>query len=597
MTIPARSTEQIQKQIVDDIQTNRPDFDLVSGPMYDVVVAPQTNFIKYVEDKIQHASEITTLKYWTAFSFTELDDYASTYGIKRLQGIKSRTILSFVMYTRPISDVFIPAGTIVQLPSSTDSKETENYKFQTTEDIVFRLFEIDRFSTVQGTNRRWVFNVPAESTKVGSFANGIQPRKLTELASNGTFSQYINQVYNMSTTRGGTDIEDNEHFANRMYAVLGYGSVLHPSGLKKYIYDQFPDVVLDITVQKGTKVTRVPSIKQAYDIYVIGEKMKNTTEVFVHDGSRIYKLAMQPVIEIAQATSGTKAYLADVDFQLRKDSIVSYNPGLNNFTQEGAVAGSIKSGDQLTWNYTNGATYPTVGDAITVYYTYNQLIHNIQNKIDTTLDFVAADILVREGINVPIFMGFTVTLKSESITATQVYTDIAEVIMEQINVNRFGDSTTAIDTNLLIDSILKGVSGISSIALDYFNKDKHLVINITNEINLNIKRVNKNVELKWTYGIRQNEIVSTDSVGIYRSIDNGLSYNLIDTISANQRSYYDEAGLTNLVYKLVVNTSTKTFESNEVTTYSSKDKRVETIVLSEIEYAYTDADHINVRFV
>jgi len=592
--IPARSTKTIEQSIIDDINENRPDFDLVSGPLNDVVVTPQTNLIKKIEDDIEHASELTSLKYVENFSNEELDDFASTWGLSRLQGTKANTVIAFVAYTQPTGDITIPAGTVVQMKTTTD--EDESYPFITTEEVVYKSYEFDRLSSVQGNSRKWIFTAPAEASVPGKFANGIQPRRLTELLG-GNLASSIDQVYNSVTTKSGTDVESNEHFANRIISIMGYGSVLHPAGLKKYLYDQFPDDIHDISVQKGNNVSRVPNVKQAVDIYVIGGKMKNQQELFVHDGSREYVLGIQPVIEIGNAATASVTFENGVDYLLSKDYPTTFMPGLNNFTQEGSVAGSIKSGDSLVWNINTGGNVPAIGDSVTVDYVYNKLIHDIQTEIDNSLDFISADILVREGVEVAIYTGFTVSLKSNSYKTTDVYDNMVDTITRLLNVNEFGDGETVINTDDIIDELLKDVSGINSITMDYFNKEKHLAVAISNEIALSLKRSNKTIELKWNYGINGSQIIATDSVKIYRSVDNGLSFSLIDTITANNINYWDEPDETNLVYKIEVDNGSKIFDSNIVNTYSEKNKLVEKIVLKEYEYSIIDAEHIYVRFI
>jgi hypothetical protein len=589
--IPARSTEQIEQAIKEDIRDNRPDFDLESGPMHDVVVTPQVSLIKKVEDDIEHASELTSLKYWDQFSTTELDDFAGTYGITRLQGLKGRTIIAFVMYNKPQSDINIPAGTIVSLPP--DQKiNGESFNFATIDAIFYHAVECDQFCQASGNIKKWIFTTPAQAVKAGSYSNGVQPRKLTHC----TLVTGIGEIYNTITTRGGTDIEDNEHFANRILSIMGYNSILTPEGLKKFIYDSFPDQVIDITVVKGNKVARAPNVKQAIDIYVIGEYMKSKEETFTYDGSRKYKMIMQPALDISSVV-GNINYAVNTDYRLSKDIASFYLPGLNNFTQEGAVSGSIKSNDSLVWNLTTGGNIPTVSESIAIKYAYNALIRDIQEKLQDELDFIAVDVLVREGIIVPIYMGFTVTLKSISYDSNTVYQNIVTSIQKYINKNKFGDNLATLNTDKMLDTILKEVSGINTINLDYFNREKHLVVTISDEINLSLKRVGKTIELKWNYGIRASEIINTDSVGIYRSEDNGITYTLINTVSAAQLTFFDEPNTTNLVYKIVVTTSSKVFNSNLADTYSNKPKRIEEIVLKDAEYSYTDSEFINVRFI
>lgn len=122
-----------------------------------------------------------------------LDHLGALLGVERLKSTSAITTLRFYFSESLPSDLLIPRGTRV---ASKDNKVT----FETKEDA----------NVPAGSA---TFDVQAECTQSGGVGNGYQPGEINQIVDP---IPYVEKVENISVTYGGSDIEDDDHFRERI---------------------------------------------------------------------------------------------------------------------------------------------------------------------------------------------------------------------------------------------------------------------------------------------------------------------------------------------------------------------------------------------
>ena len=122
-----------------------------------------------------------------------LDHLGALLGVERLKSTSAITTLRFYFSESLPSDLLIPKGTRV---ASKDNKVM--------------------FGTKDDTNvpaGSATFDVQAECTQSGSIGNGYQPGEISQIVDP---VPYVEKIENISVTYGGSDIEDDDHFSERI---------------------------------------------------------------------------------------------------------------------------------------------------------------------------------------------------------------------------------------------------------------------------------------------------------------------------------------------------------------------------------------------
>jgi phage-related baseplate assembly protein len=166
-----------------------------------------------------------------------LDHIGAEENVPRLEPTPAKTIERF--------ELNIPEGENVVLPAGTRVAATNEISFSVQEDIPI----------ASGTS---FIDVEVVCTEPGTIGNGFLPGQINQLVDNNI--PWISKVYNITTSEGGTDWEDNDAYAERIrlskegYSTAGpeQAYIFHAKSANKLVSDvsvQSPsDGVVEITV-------------------------------------------------------------------------------------------------------------------------------------------------------------------------------------------------------------------------------------------------------------------------------------------------------------------------------------------------------------
>lgn len=156
------------------------------------------------------------------------DDFLDHKGVDtlttRLPATPSTTTIEFILEEERVSALVIEAGTLFLVGSDT--------YFETTE---VRVVEV-------GVN---TVNVDAQCTVSGEIGNGYLPGEISKLVNP---LNWVKSVSNITTSSGGTEIEDDESFANRIRLAPEKFSVAGPNGAYKYWAMSTNQNIVDVEV-------------------------------------------------------------------------------------------------------------------------------------------------------------------------------------------------------------------------------------------------------------------------------------------------------------------------------------------------------------
>jgi phage-related baseplate assembly protein len=166
-----------------------------------------------------------------------LDHIGAEENVPRLEPTPAKTIERF--------ELNIPEGENVVLPAGTRVAATNEISFSVQKDIPI----------ASGTS---FIDVEVVCTEPGTIGNGFLPGQINQLVDNNI--PWISKVYNITTSEGGTDWEDNDAYAERIrlskegYSTAGpeQAYIFHAKSANKLVSDvsvQSPsDGVVEITV-------------------------------------------------------------------------------------------------------------------------------------------------------------------------------------------------------------------------------------------------------------------------------------------------------------------------------------------------------------
>lgn len=153
-----------------------------------------------------------------------LDQIGALRGIKRLEGSNAVTTIRFQLAESREAVTPIAKGTRVA---------SADYYFETTE-----YAEIPAGATY--------IDVPAECTELGESANDLMPGEVNTIVDSVAF---IEKAENITTTSGGSDVESDDSFTDRIYlAPAGY-SVAGPEDAYKYFVKEANASITDVSVK------------------------------------------------------------------------------------------------------------------------------------------------------------------------------------------------------------------------------------------------------------------------------------------------------------------------------------------------------------
>lgn len=331
-------------------------YDVGSGAISHLLSAVATT-LETQNEEFRRVAELLSLNNQGSFTSSDLNDLVANEGIIRPDGFYASTILSFRRF-RPFSisesgiiPLNYPVGTL------TDASTGALLTFVTTE----AKDKTDAVAQFINGRQAYVVKVPARCTTLGAsgvVAEGRITRRLRSLPE-------YDEVTNEAASQGGLDAyTDTELIALFLLAVKSRQLGVATGSEFQTLIDF--DEVSDAKESFGASVTRGSDDAGAVDAFFVGEDEQAATEQFTFRGfNQLHQLSSVPVMSVSSVTTGANTLVEGTDYEIVFD--------------ESSVSGSIRAREGIKF-LPEAATFPAIGDTVTVTYTFNQLVTTLQEE-------------------------------------------------------------------------------------------------------------------------------------------------------------------------------------------------------------------------
>lgn len=237
------------------------------------------------------------------------------------------------------------------------------------------------------TNRYYV-DVTVRARQAGRVGNASR-NTVTSIV---TSMPSVIAVSNLTALEGGADAETNEVLLDAL--AEGITSTLNTaSGLRALFMGE--QGVVDVLVVGPGNSLMTRAAAGAVDVYILGASLMTAASVVrvLVEGETVV-LPLQPVRSISSVTAG---------------SPLSEGNAFTSYADTGAYQGSVKARTSLTWKSV-ALGGPAAGTDVSIVYTYNDLIRQLQRLIDEDPDknVPGSDLLVREAVRIPLYLDLKV---------------------------------------------------------------------------------------------------------------------------------------------------------------------------------------------
>ena len=313
---------------------------------------------------------------------TQLDDEGGNFTYERSNGTYATVTLYFYATTIPIGDVSIPAGTQCR---TTGTSFAPPVIFNTIAAAIFPLASVASYYSYD--RARYEFPVDALSAAVGDLGN-VGAGTIT-IATHSV--PYINGVTNLIASSGGTGIEDDDDFRNRIKLRNAGRDLNTINGSRVYatshgFTDAYAIRVEDAASERSDGV----------DVFVIDSFSTAITETFTYYSSTgRYYLSNNPVKSVTAVVSAISGPVGSADYDVFID-----NTSL--------LRRSVYAADYVEIRVSAGLS---PGSPFTVTYTYSQNIANFQNTLNQNVNEVlTSNVLVKRAFPLSFYINASLTL-------------------------------------------------------------------------------------------------------------------------------------------------------------------------------------------
>lgn len=438
-----RIFSEIVQSAIDFLVGKRPNASTATGSVIrDVVIESPAQEFSTLYQELAHTQKVQSVKFATDLSTDELDALAFNYGMTRLQGVAAAATVTFQVrnFSFSSSDISIPLATVIAT-TSTDSVPQVSY--QTTQSGEFLAAQAPSyFNPVSGFYEVTVPVVAEQSGSIGNVAAGT----ITDLISS---VPGIDSVTNTIAATGGRDIESNTDFATRIQTKLSGNNVGTPNGIIGLMKENANVGDVAIVGPQDIEMLR-NEFGGSVDVYVIGSIVSATSDVrnYMTLGVQEFILTRQPVRAVTSitglASSSPYTFVENVDYDVVFDTSTLVN-------------GSIELKTKIVFGI--GGTNPDNSTNITIFYTYNSLIQELQAVLEASdTHIITSDILVKEAVQATIDVTADVTI-FPGFVISEAVSNIQTVLSQNINALGLGDSIDRSD----IISIIESVSSVDQV--------------------------------------------------------------------------------------------------------------------------------------
>jgi hypothetical protein len=285
------------------------------------------------------------------------------------------------------------------------------------------------------TTSRYELEVAVQATlsgKIGEVGPGRINRPLRPL--NG-----FDTVSNRNRTSPATDRETNTQLLERYKISIPGTQLATRGGLELYLKSRFIDAGDILVVNAGDPlVTRTGTNGNAVDIYITGSQSTSRSDNKPYIGlGQLIVLNNQPVLSITNVPKiGGGNYIEGTDFELVRDTSDS--------------SGSIRAQDAI--RFIVGGASPSIGDTVTINYSQDILVENIQNSLNEPDNSVGGqDPLIRKGTEVDLVISGILTVVT-GFSFDAIKAAIVSSLVSYINTLKLGADIEQSDLQIVIRS-------------------------------------------------------------------------------------------------------------------------------------------------
>lgn len=448
MPVEKITASQFVDQLRAGISARTEEHDVGYGPIRDIVIDPVASVLEQQNDRIRAVSLLLSLQDPNNLSEDDLDGIVFNEGLRRINGSKATATLTFstTLVDPSGPDLVIQRGFPVATTPDTSTGETVT--FVTTEARTLPVASRASFFNI--STQQYEISVPVQATAEGSVGRVGATRIRRPLRPLVGFDS----VSNASAAEGGLSRETNADLINRyLLAVLGR-NLATPTGIEKYARDNFPDVI-DVGLVYGADalLTRQSSEAGAVDAYLIGEQLVTRTENLEFYGfNQLLPVSFAPLHVVSSVTAGATTYTVGTDYEVVFDAT--------------GAAGSTRAVEGIRFLST-AASPPAAGSAVTVEYTSNNLIANLQATFDQdNVRVLGRDLLWKEGIQVAVVLEARLRVAA-GFSTTTVSAAVTSAIQDFINALDLGDDVELSD----LQGEVRRIPGVDNLLIDRLVRD------------------------------------------------------------------------------------------------------------------------------
>lgn len=387
----ARTEREILNSIGQSIKAMDSSLDITKGPLYNFVMSPLTPIIRQVELNSDRVERLISLDLVSASDNpSDVEAFGNNFRVPRGGGHKERHLQTFYLYSKPVTTIEIPTGTLV-------STEQGTFTYRVIQGASFYPENAENYYNAD--SGRYEIGLMVEALGYGSEYNvpvGRVNRILSSVAVDGTASTSESVVL-------GTSVETDEEYLNKVEKrFLGLNSATS-EGIAYQINEELD--ISDVAIFKpGDDVFTRQVKRAALDVYVNG-----FSEKFCFQSISVSQETDEFVLEQSPAKRVTSVRVngEQVDFVFSPDSNVD-------------TAGSNHSIDKIRLN-----TSAPVNSLVSIEYTINEDVQKASSLFEEQ-DLYDSDIYVREPRVID--LNLDVIIKTNTIVSADALDEAREAI-------------------------------------------------------------------------------------------------------------------------------------------------------------------------
>lgn len=416
--------------------------DTAVGPVYDAAIRPQSVVFEAQNDRIRYVASLLALE--NLPELTDADDdieaIVRNEGIIRSEGSAATVTLVFSRATRPTVDVPVPRGFPVATPPSQSDGSTVMYVVTETRTMLAAAAS----SYLNLRTQRYELSVPATATTGGTEAR-VGPNRV-----NRPMRPLVgfDSVTNPDAAVGGLARETNQELVDRYLLAIVGRQAGTPKGIERIALTDFANVESVYLVYGDDPfLTRATDSAGAVDLWVKGDAVLQTTENVAFLGiAQIHPVSTPPLVTVVSVSSGGTTYVEGTDYEVVYD--------------DSGFSGSTRATDGVV--FLPGGSAPAVGAVVTIVYSYNSLIREMQVGFqDPDVLALGSDLLIRQGVQVPIAVSARIRVLA-GFSPTSVIAAAQVALVAYIDGLGMGAPVEASD----LQAVVRAISGVDNFIID-----------------------------------------------------------------------------------------------------------------------------------